>query len=370
MFKPKHRQDAFTIVELLIVVVVIAILAAITMVAYRGFSNRAEEAVVKSDLTQAAKQLGMTKALSDTFPSDLTSANLNSSEGVTYEYDSSGQAFCLSAVRGDRAFYVTQDGNPKEGVCSGHSGPTAGGDEGSTPATMQTFTQSSCNSLATYTGSNSSALITLEDPRGTPRTYTIGKLADGKCWMLDNLKLGSASDTITLTPADSSVSSNFTLPQLTTSGSTNADVPTVKGPVTGDTGSGATNYGYLYNWPAATAGESRTSRSAGSGNAPHSICPAGWRLPTGGSSGEFSALNTAMGGGAANWNYAGPLRGVRSGYWIGAFSTQGTWGYLWSSYAHLTSAEYASNARFDSGFIDTANNGSRGIGSGVRCLLK
>ena len=38
-----HKQAAFTIVELLIVIVVIAILAAISMLAYSGLQNRAAE---------------------------------------------------------------------------------------------------------------------------------------------------------------------------------------------------------------------------------------------------------------------------------------------------------------------------------------
>ena len=45
----------FTIVELLIVIVVIAILAAVSVVAYRGMSNRASDTAVKSDLAQMYK---------------------------------------------------------------------------------------------------------------------------------------------------------------------------------------------------------------------------------------------------------------------------------------------------------------------------
>jgi hypothetical protein len=61
-------------------------------------------------------------------------------------------------------------------------------------------------------------ILTLADNRGaTPadyRTYRIAKLADNKCWMLDNLKLGSTTGTTTLTPSDSNITSNFTLPQV------------------------------------------------------------------------------------------------------------------------------------------------------------
>ena len=95
--------------------------------------------------------------------------------------------------------------------------------------------------------------------------------------MLDNLKLGSTSSPLTLTSADTNIASNFILPQLTTTGTPDFDNPAAYGPVPG-----ATNYGYLYNWSAATAGESRTSHDETEGDAPYSICPANWRLPIGG----------------------------------------------------------------------------------------
>ncbi|MDB5165339.1 MAG: Fimbrial protein, partial [Candidatus Saccharibacteria bacterium] len=46
------KQRGFTIVELLIVIVVIGILAAITIVAYNGIQNRARVSSVNSALTQ------------------------------------------------------------------------------------------------------------------------------------------------------------------------------------------------------------------------------------------------------------------------------------------------------------------------------
>lgn len=51
------QPTGFTIVELLIVIVVIAILAAITIVAYNGIQNRAYDTTVKSDLRNLAAKV-------------------------------------------------------------------------------------------------------------------------------------------------------------------------------------------------------------------------------------------------------------------------------------------------------------------------
>lgn len=51
-----YRQNAFTIVELLIVIVIIGILAAITIVSYTGITQRANEATLKSDLANNKKR--------------------------------------------------------------------------------------------------------------------------------------------------------------------------------------------------------------------------------------------------------------------------------------------------------------------------
>lgn len=61
-----HR--GFTIVELLIVVVVIAILAAITVVAYTGIQNRTHDSVVQSDLKSIAKKFEAYKIDNGVYP--------------------------------------------------------------------------------------------------------------------------------------------------------------------------------------------------------------------------------------------------------------------------------------------------------------
>ena len=64
----KHHKEAFTIVELLIVIVVIAILAAITIVAYNGLQNRAKSNQVVSGMTQYIKALALYAADKNTYP--------------------------------------------------------------------------------------------------------------------------------------------------------------------------------------------------------------------------------------------------------------------------------------------------------------
>lgn len=54
-------KSAFTIVELLIVIVVIAILASISVVAYNGIQIRARDNIRKSDLAQIEKSLELYK---------------------------------------------------------------------------------------------------------------------------------------------------------------------------------------------------------------------------------------------------------------------------------------------------------------------
>lgn len=54
-----QRFKAFTIVELLVVIVVIGILAAITVISYSGINNRASAASVQSDLKNGATKLQM-----------------------------------------------------------------------------------------------------------------------------------------------------------------------------------------------------------------------------------------------------------------------------------------------------------------------
>ena len=138
-YKHSNRPAGFTIVELLIVVIVIAILAAITIVAFNGIQTRAEESKLQADLRNAAVIVKKDAVLDGAYPlSDVTvneGRGFNPSAGTRLEYTSDGTSFCISAtstVRVVRAFfYDSETGLTVAGaVCPGHAEPSIGGGAG------------------------------------------------------------------------------------------------------------------------------------------------------------------------------------------------------------------------------------------------
>ena len=64
----KNKARGFTIVELLIVIVVIAILAAITLVSYNGITNRANQSANQSAINNYVKTFQLIKAGTGSLP--------------------------------------------------------------------------------------------------------------------------------------------------------------------------------------------------------------------------------------------------------------------------------------------------------------
>lgn len=92
----RQKKAGFTLVELLIVIVVIAILATISIVAYNGMQKRAMASVVSADLRNAAKIFELYKADNDTYPTDMPS-DIKTSKGVVLAPTiASGDSFCIN----------------------------------------------------------------------------------------------------------------------------------------------------------------------------------------------------------------------------------------------------------------------------------
>jgi prepilin-type N-terminal cleavage/methylation domain-containing protein len=129
----RTKQSAFTIVELLIVIVVIGILAAITVVAYNGIQQRARTSAATSALTQAAKKIKLWQVDSgDTAPdcakfyelitgaTTATSCSFSSGD-IAYQYtQGTGSAYCMTATSATVSYTATETNQPTQGGCLGH----------------------------------------------------------------------------------------------------------------------------------------------------------------------------------------------------------------------------------------------------------
>lgn len=82
----KQSTRGFTIVELLIVIVVIAILAAIGVVAYNGVLNRSNDAAIKSDINSFAKKIRLAEAETGALPlgGAIRTGGVDSGDGTTF----------------------------------------------------------------------------------------------------------------------------------------------------------------------------------------------------------------------------------------------------------------------------------------------
>ena len=106
------KQTGFTIVELLIVIVVIAILAAISVVAYTGIQNRANDTAVQSDINSFVKKIMLYHAEHGEYPAGGGSSLPS---GITDEFSLARGSYltsvynfyyCVGTVSGSSAFAV------------------------------------------------------------------------------------------------------------------------------------------------------------------------------------------------------------------------------------------------------------------------
>lgn len=211
--------------------------------------------------------------------------------------------------------------------------------------------------------------------------YTVARLADGNCWMTENLNLGAEDLLLPLTSKNTNTKSNVDIATFNSwkNVAPNYDVTsfiTVDGtdPVNG------TKYGVLYDYCAVTAGTyCYPSDGQQHGNAASDICPVGWRLPIGGedtdAKNEFKKLKDLYDG--SDYDKAIKMRAPISdggaafalaGYKTGSGITgSGITGLYWSSVGVTGRARTFS---LYTASTDTANFSERAYGLSVRCILK
>ena len=128
----KNKQG-FTIVELLIVIVVIAILATISVVAYTGIQNRTYDSIVEQDLANAARKIELTRADLGRYPRNgetptgfkfTKSAYLTTASNALYCVNHNTDEYALGAIsKSGTGYMLTQYGVRKnvtvtaESVC-------------------------------------------------------------------------------------------------------------------------------------------------------------------------------------------------------------------------------------------------------------
>ena len=227
----------------------------------------------------------------------------------------------------------------------------------------------------------------LTDSRDNQK-YRVAKLKDGNCWMLQNLKLGRSTSTLTLTPTNSDVGSNYVLDnKLPSPGKFHAytidGVPNQNNSTeyycTGD-GTASDWESCYYNWYTATAGTGTTYITTQGQNVNNSICPAGWTLPT---QPQFQALYDQYPS-AAEMLVANPTTTkentptvgqvtstpgflLSGDYYTGGAVDLGSGGLYWSRTAY--SAQRAYRLVMDTSSVYPAGSYSKYNGFTVRCLV-
>lgn len=118
----RRNNSGFTIVELLIVIVVIAILAAISIVAYNGIQERARVSSVSSALSQASRKVTLYQAEHGSYPSSLADVSVSNNSNISYTYSVTPDGYCMTALLDGKMPYNSRNNTITAGPCDGQSG--------------------------------------------------------------------------------------------------------------------------------------------------------------------------------------------------------------------------------------------------------
>ena len=245
--------------------------------------------------------------------------------------------------------------------------------------TIQNWT--GCSSLAT------NSVIALTDSRDN-ETYAVAKFADGNCWTTENLRLDPSTASITTVNTNSPTASFISAVRSSTSLNTLCNDDTIAcleqvlyntnninrsltaNYKSNNSSSSWHGYGVTYNWYTATAGNG-TYNTAGT-TVTGDICPAGWRIPTSGTGGEFTAMNTAINNSLTN-SSVGLRRYPHNFIYSGDYNTttaggRDSYGRLWSATSQSQTNSY--RLGYAANTVTPANSWNKWVAFPVRCIAK
>ena len=235
---------------------------------------------------------------------------------------------------------------------------------------------------------NTGDVITLMDSRDNEE-YLVGKLADGNCWMLENLRLDISDTTVQSNLDSTTTNATDTVLNYLINGGGSSPYP-ANGVIakTATGGSWADSYpnpyiatqyrdviqtavgsapagkiGIFYNFCAASAGSYCYSNGTGKGSPSYDVCPKGWRLPI---VNEYTTLYNSYGNVA---DFMLSLSTPLSGNFVeNTLKLQGTNGYFWTS--TFATGQIMRDLRITASTVSYGNSAGRYCGFSVRCIAK
>jgi prepilin-type N-terminal cleavage/methylation domain-containing protein len=179
----RNNKRGFTIVELLIVIVVIAILASITIVSFNGISKRAIMATLSSDLSSSNEAILLYEfdSNNNSYPTSLSllndgvgiRASGDNTFGYAYDNTSTPKTFCVTAFNlKTTPRSINQDGLYSDDACPGAAGGLGYCPESSSIALNGYYCDGTVGSTASLNSPATKQLATTSGvPAGAPGYY-------------------------------------------------------------------------------------------------------------------------------------------------------------------------------------------------------